>query len=107
MPDICGGLVERAYRMYLREQALLYLRACPEKDRLRRSVMRHRVRTPPIGGTSPSYEIPLTGRRVSLVRTAPYRRHVSVVRTAPYRRHVSVARNCRWHVTGGLLSSWL
>ena len=105
MRRICGGPVERPYRMSVRELALLYRRDYPQKDWSRRSVMRHRVRTPLIGGTSPSYVCRLTGRRVSLVRTPPNRRHVSVVRTAPYRRHVSVAHNCRWYVTDALLTS--
>ena len=58
--DICGGPVERANRMSVRENSLLYRRTCPQKDGPRRSVMRHRVRTPP-------------------------RRHVSVVRLPSHR----------------------
>ena len=83
MLDICDGPVERAYRMSVRENTLLYRRAYPQKDWLRRSVMisgyhfqfqfpppsEARLRRmsalsqggvspscvpPPIGGTSPS-----------------------------------------------------
>ena len=61
MPDTYVGPVERAYRMSVREKTLLYRRAYPQKDWLRRSVMRHRLRPPPLR------------RQVSVVREPSHR----------------------------------